>query len=181
MGMKAYLSTEQRKQNRRDAVRRHRLMFPEKDRERQRRWRERNREKYLERARRWKAANPEKVKASFKRWRSKPENRIRTLVIGRVWDAKKSGIPFDEAALMELAENPAVKCAVGGCVLDYDNGARSNYSAPSIDKVVPQRGYVRGNIAVVCRLHNTIKGGASAAEHRLIADYIQRHDDAFGK
>lgn len=47
--------------------------------------------------------------------------------------------------------------------------------SPTLDKVIPEKGYVKGNIAVICKLCNSTKGSGSAELHRKIADYIERH------
>lgn len=46
-------------------------------------------------------------------------------------------------------------------------------ASPTLDKVVPELGYVKGNIAVICKLCNSTKGSGSAELHRRIADYIE--------
>lgn len=52
-----------------------------------------------------------------------------------------------------------------GAVCGTDN-------SPSLDRIVPELGYVPGNIAVISVRANTIKSTGSAAEHRRIADWI---------
>lgn len=44
--------------------------------------------------------------------------------------------------------------------------------SPTLDKVKPDLGYVKGNVAVICKLCNSTKGSGSANLHRQIADYI---------
>lgn len=47
-------------------------------------------------------------------------------------------------------------------------------ASPSIDKIVPSKGYVRGNICVISGRANRLKSDGTAAEMRAIADYIER-------
>lgn len=51
------------------------------------------------------------------------------------------------------------------------NGGGSSIS-PTLDKVIPEIGYVQGNIAVICKRCNSTKGNGSADLHRRISAYI---------
>lgn len=44
--------------------------------------------------------------------------------------------------------------------------------APSLDRIKPELGYVKGNIAVISRLANSIKNCGTAEDHRKIADWM---------
>lgn len=46
-------------------------------------------------------------------------------------------------------------------------------NSPSVDRLIPERGYVIGNIGVISSKANTIKGSASASELRAVADYVE--------
>lgn len=65
---------------------------------------------------------------------------------------------------------PAV-CPVLALVLAVSEGERSDNS-PSIDRVIPERGYVPGNIRIISWRANRIKSDATADELRRIARYI---------
>jgi hypothetical protein len=52
---------------------------------------------------------------------------------------------------------------------------RDRKANKSIDRINPTLGYVRGNIAVIGHRFNTIKSFGTAAEHRLIAEYLEQH------
>jgi hypothetical protein len=45
----------------------------------------------------------------------------------------------------------------------------------SIDRIVPEAGYVPENIAIISRRANSIKNEGTAEEHRLIADWMDRN------
>lgn len=45
-------------------------------------------------------------------------------------------------------------------------------TSPSLDRIIPERGYVPGNIAVISHRANQLKGEGTAEEHRKIADWI---------
>jgi len=46
--------------------------------------------------------------------------------------------------------------------------------APSMDKIIPALGYVKGNIQIISMRANRIKSNATTEELRLVADYMQR-------
>ena len=142
---------------------------------RAKRWRARNAEHIRERNKIWKKENPEKYAASMKLWRAVPKNRMRSIIRSRIADAKRRGITVDEVAMWEFVKNPPTHCAISGIVLDYsvDRGRNIGHS-PSIDRIKPSLGYIRGNIAVVSHRINTIKSFGTADEHRLIADYLDQ-------
>jgi len=59
-------------------------------------------------------------------------------------------------------------------ILDIEmtrNEGYSSGSSPTLDRVVPESGYVRGNVLVISRKANTIKSDASPEELRLVARY----------
>jgi hypothetical protein len=45
-------------------------------------------------------------------------------------------------------------------------------NSPSLDRIVPELGYVPGNIAVISSRANMIKSTGTAEEHRKVADWI---------
>jgi hypothetical protein len=51
--------------------------------------------------------------------------------------------------------------------------------SPALDKIIPQKGYVPGNIAVISTLANRIKNDAADPEIlQRIADYLRAHNAA---
>lgn len=67
-------------------------------------------------------------------------------------------------------------CPIMGVELNYfsDRSCNKNNS-PSIDRVDPSKGYVKGNVAIICYRANRIKNDGTAEELRRIADYIDKH------
>lgn len=82
--------------------------------------------------------------------------------------AKKDGVEFDlspsDVIIPQICPALGVRILVGRGV--------GNPNAPSIDRIRPDGGYVKGNICVISLRANAIKRDATAAELRLIADYI---------
>jgi hypothetical protein len=70
---------------------------------------------------------------------------------GRVQDAKNSNIPYEEDAWMDLVIPEYcpvlkhVKLDLSGNEIEKGGG----YNAPSIDKIIPELGYVKGNIRII--------------------------------
>lgn len=81
--------------------------------------------------------------------------------------AKKQGFPFDLTAKDIYV--PEV-CPALGVTLVF--GGRKNHPyGPSVDKLIPRLGYIRGNVAVISTRANMIKHDATAAELRLVAEW----------
>lgn len=67
-------------------------------------------------------------------------------------------------------------CPVLGVKLDYSVGTknrRSFGSSPSLDRMVPAKGYVRGNVYVISHRANMIKSNATAEELQKVADWVR--------
>ena len=81
--------------------------------------------------------------------------------------AVKKGVPFnlDAAYLSEIMPKdmicPALKVPM---IRNTGKNKGKNRFAPSLDKLVPQKGYVKGNVIVVSDLANRIKADATIEE-----------------
>ncbi len=75
--------------------------------------------------------------------------------------ARLSGVPFD---ITRSDITIPSRCPVLGIKLkhDYDGKRGSRIpNSPSLDRIIPELGYVPDNIIVVCRLANMIKSNAT--------------------
>lgn len=89
---------------------------------------------------------------------------------------KLNNIPFDitpeDIPLPEY-------CPVFGMKLNpgergYANkGEKRNWESPSVDRVVPELGYVKGNVRVISMRANTIKNNATADELEKVLNYVR--------
>lgn len=86
--------------------------------------------------------------------------------------AAERGLPFD-LTLEDLKIPDA--CPVLGIKLTPLTDGRCD-TAPEVDRVVPERGYVRGNVAVISHRANRIKDNGTAAEHQRIAEWMRKVD-----
>jgi hypothetical protein len=126
---------------------------------------EANKEKCLAQNKAWRAANPEKFKESQDKWLSK--NPMYVYYGNARRRAREAGVPFTiHYTDIKIPEH----CEISGVRLDKED----RELAPSLDRVKPELGYVPGNIAVISVRMNRIKSDGTAAEHRKIADYIDR-------
>ena len=63
-------------------------------------------------------------------------------------------------------------CPVLGIKLVRGKTDKNRDGSPSLDRIVPELGYVPGNIAVMSYRANRIKNNGTADEHRRIADWM---------
>jgi len=85
--------------------------------------------------------------------------------------AKKFGIPFDiEITDIVIPD----KCPILGIPLisGRGGGAVTNNS-PSLDKIIPNRGYVKGNVKVISMKANAMKSNATIEEMERILAYMK--------
>ena len=83
--------------------------------------------------------------------------------------AKKEGIEFN----LELEDIVIPEfCPLLGIKLCLDNTNGDTSSSPSVDKIIPSKGYTKGNVIVISHRANTIKSNASIDEIMLLADNL---------
>lgn len=73
----------------------------------------------------------------------------------------KNGIDFnlDKSYLIELYNKQKGKCAVSGVEMTYITGKNRNdiYENISVDKIFPEKGYIKENIQLCCTIINVMK------------------------
>ena len=88
--------------------------------------------------------------------------------------AKKAGVPF--SITDEDFEIPEF-CPVLGIKLE--SGTKKYHEAsPSLDRIIPQLGYVPGNVVVMSFRANRIKGDASREELKIVLDWMDAQKEA---
>lgn len=83
--------------------------------------------------------------------------------------AEKKGIPFN--LTLEDIHLPEF-CPVLGIRLQFGGGPQQD-SSPSIDRIIPKLGYVRGNVVVISHRANRLKGDATYTELERIASWLR--------
>lgn len=86
--------------------------------------------------------------------------------------ARNAGVPF---TITEADIVIPERCPVLGFPLVRNLGSRGGLdNSPTLDRVVPERGYVKDNIVVVSRLANTIKSSATPDQIRKVYEFYLR-------
>lgn len=83
--------------------------------------------------------------------------------------AKKKGVPFD-LKVSDL-EIPDVCPILGISLVKNDKVVGKN--SYSIDRIIPELGYVKGNVAVISHKANTIKNNASIEELEKVLNWLK--------
>lgn len=101
-------------------------------------------------------------------WR---EDYKRRMIEGAKRRAKKSALPFSITARDLVVPD---RCPVLGIRLEPSpRGGGRRDSAPSIDRLVPEYGYVPGNVIVISWRANVLKLNATAEELLAVANWLQ--------
>jgi len=138
-------------------------------------WKRKNKEKVNKTNQKWKDANRDLVRSrererAYKRAGTGPG--YRALWLNNIKHrAKKKGLPFD--LTLEDLPIPAV-CPILGIPLTMRSGSFHDNS-PSIDRIIPAKGYVKGNVAIVSYRANRIKDYGTLDELRKVVAFLERH------
>lgn len=99
-----------------------------------------------------------------------PRKRMFNAAKGR---AKKQNLPF--TITLDDVFIPT-HCPILGIPLEVSLGSPKD-NAPSLDKVIPELGYIPGNISVISYRANTLKNNASIEELESIVAYMKSFDN----
>ena len=106
-----------------------------------------------------------------------PQKRIAYLAMQARNRCKKLNRVFEDGFAGMLVAAPPTNCACCNIKLDYSRGKGKNRrDGPSIDRVDNDKGYVIGNVAIICRDCNTIKRNHSVKSLLMLLSYIQKHN-----
>lgn len=86
------------------------------------------------------------------------------------WRSSRDGIPFALSA--DDISIPKV-CPVLGLRLKTSRG-RAGPCSPSLDRIVPERGYVPSNVIVVSHRANEIRRDATVKELRMLYQFYRK-------
>lgn len=85
--------------------------------------------------------------------------------------AQERGVPFD---LMPDDIDVPTHCPVLGLPLQVNHESRgSTRSSPTLDRLVPSKGYVKGNVVVISALANRIKQDAGSEEILKVGQWLR--------
>lgn len=117
-----------------------------------------------EKQRAWRAANPERALAftqrAYERRRSTPEGWL----AGVLATAKRRAARKGRASDIQASEIAIpTHCPILGVELVYGSRLNDPWSA-SLDRIEPSKGYVRGNVRVISRWANLLRGNCTDPE-----------------
>lgn len=116
----------------------------------------------------WKQNNPDKIKESYRKWNNSP-NRILSKIKSR---CKKRNIPFDLS--LEDLEFPT-HCPILGIKLIYNSeGQGYKPNIASVDRIIPELGYIKGNVKIISWKANVVKNDSTIEELQKVISYLER-------
>jgi len=92
--------------------------------------------------------------------------------------SRKSGLDFDSelftvSYLMGMLDrNPYCECCGKRLDISFKGNGLPNNDSPSMDRVVGSKGYVDGNVALLCWRCNNLKRDATSKELRQISNWM---------
>lgn len=95
--------------------------------------------------------------------------------------ARRTNVPVEFKSVGEfvlyIREIAPTKCPVFGKKLVKGKGQSHDWS-PSVDKIIPSKGYVRGNIQIISYLANKMKQDASPQQLKQFAQWVNKGETA---
>jgi hypothetical protein len=117
----------------------------------------------------WRLARPEKRRHDKEEWDKKNPGRL--LLYNAKQRAKDEGVPF--ALTMADITIPEI-CPVLGIPLVTSTGKPGPIdSSPTLDKFIPELGYIPGNVAVISWRANRLKGDGKVEDFQKIATWME--------
>ena len=113
-----------------------------------------------------------KVKARKRQTKWGQDHPERSILTGAKVRAREENVPFD---LIITDIVIPTHCPVLGIPLYKGVGVGGHiFNSPSLDKIIPERGYVRGNIAIISHRANALKSDeTNPTVFRQIADWLE--------
>jgi hypothetical protein len=119
--------------------------------------------------RKWQLANPEKLKKSYKNWAKR--NPLKMLLKNIKNKCRWGNIPFN--LTLEDIKVPDI-CPVFGIPLMHNSvGMKDN--SPSVDRLIPEKGYIKENIRVISWRANRLKCDGTLQELEAIVKYMKEN------
>jgi len=131
---------------------------------------DKNRKELLKKQRATRKTREFKDKINVKKREFSKNNPLKMLLRWAKQKSKKYNIPFN------LKEEDLVytgKCVVFGT--DLKAGGENLDNSPSLDRIIPSLGYVKGNVQIVSHLANRIKNNATLEQIKLVVDYVEKY------
>ena len=113
-------------------------------------------------------------KCASKHWHAtvNDDKRVQYLLTRIKTKCKKNDIPFN-LTIEDLCVPD--QCPALNIPLIFGSGKRApTDNSPSVDRIKPELGYIKGNIIVVSQLANRIKNSATFEQLELVTNFYQR-------
>lgn len=127
--------------------------------------------KSAERYERWSKKYPEKANARMRDWRRRnPKYMLRKSAERR---AKEKEVEFN-LSLEDIPDIPELCPIALIAISPRDDGGRGPCdSSPTLDRVKPELGYVKGNVRVISHRGNRWKNEMTVADVKRLLDYME--------
>lgn len=90
--------------------------------------------------------------------------------------AEKKGVPFNiEKSDIVIPEF----CPVLNVKLESGKGKGPSDYSPSLDRIIPKLGYIKGNIQVICNLANRIKSDVDVSIIEKVFNFMKLQNDKY--
>jgi hypothetical protein len=84
--------------------------------------------------------------------------------------AKQKNIPFN--LTLEDIEVPET-CPLLGIPIEIQPKKGYHPNSPSLDKIIPEKGYIKGNVWVISNRANTLKNDATLQELKTLVENLE--------
>lgn len=110
--------------------------------------------------------NPERGHENYKKYTSTIEGNLACLLRNARVRAKQKNLAFDltKEFLVKLWESQLGECMVSGVKMTTEKGEGRKSTSASIDRIIPENGYVKSNVRLVCIRVNEMKSIGSDSE-----------------
>lgn len=144
--------------------------------DKEKQYRKNNHENILKNKKQYVKDHKESIANYRKQYRN--DNSELCLIIQAKYRAKKKGIPFN----LSIEDIIVPKhCPILGIEIKYGEGSKGPIDgSPTIDKIDPNKGYIKGNVQVISHKANRMKFNATFMELKLFAKNVfKKYSDNF--
>lgn len=168
---KGRINNERRKNKKSQQAKKHYQQNKDDVSRRNKEWREKNKDKLRE----YEKSDFRKQKSKEWRERKRAEDRFRFVWYAAKRRAKTADVAFtiSKQDIIDIFPSDG-KCPMLGIQLQFNNKI-SQDNSPSLDRVIPELGYVAGNIQLISYRANRIKNDATLEELKMIVAFLDRN------
>ena len=175
-------------QNNRDKIAERKKKYDQKNKveiaEYGRKYRQKNKDKIAEKAKKYQQNNRDKIAEYGRKYRQKNPYQTQAYSLSNSARnrTKKKNIPIDfdfistPNMLNWLKRQPRCEC----CNVEFDIGIKNGKgrppNSPSLDRFYPEKGYVKGNVFLICGRCNILKRDATVKELETIVAWMKQNN-----